>query len=60
MPRRKGEAASRAKANTGERRSPGEGAAVGVTESAPHKEETSAPDVRAEEGGGWAGDEQLL
>ncbi|CAI9159855.1 unnamed protein product [Rangifer tarandus platyrhynchus] len=49
MPRRKGEVASRAKANTGERRGPGEGAAVGVTESAPHKEETSAPDVTAEE-----------
>lgn len=49
MPRRKGEVASRAKANTGERCGPGEGAAVGVTKSAPHKEETSAPDVRAEE-----------
>lgn len=52
MPRRKGEVASRAKGNTGERRGPGEGAAVGVTKSAPHKEEMSAPDVRAEKEAG--------
>ncbi|XP_057562126.1 putative deoxyribonuclease TATDN2 [Hippopotamus amphibius kiboko] len=48
MPRRKGEAAMRAKPNTAERTSRGEGPARSVTVSAPQKEKKSAPELRAE------------
>lgn len=49
MPKRKGEAVTRAKPNTGERPSRGEGPARSVTVSAPPKEKESAPEVIAKE-----------
>ncbi|XP_014703641.1 putative deoxyribonuclease TATDN2 [Equus asinus] len=49
MPKRKGEAATRAKPGPGERPSCGEGPARSVSVSAPQKERESAPDIRAEE-----------
>ncbi|XP_014635097.1 PREDICTED: putative deoxyribonuclease TATDN2 [Ceratotherium simum simum] len=49
MPKRKGEATSRAKPSTGEPPSRREGPARSVTVSAPQKERESAPEVRAEE-----------
>ncbi|TEA42556.1 putative deoxyribonuclease TATDN2 [Lagenorhynchus albirostris] len=49
MPKRKGEAAMKAKPNTAERASHGEGPARSVTTCAPQKEKKSAPEVRAEE-----------
>ncbi|KAM7063645.1 putative deoxyribonuclease TATDN2 isoform 1-T2 [Molossus nigricans] len=50
MPKRKGETATRAKPNTGERPSHGEGPAGSVTVSAPQKEKESALEVRVKEG----------
>ncbi|XP_066100789.1 putative deoxyribonuclease TATDN2 [Saccopteryx bilineata] len=49
MPKRKGETASRAKLNTGERPSRGEGPARSVSVSAPQKEKESAPKDRMKE-----------
>ncbi|XP_007451609.1 PREDICTED: putative deoxyribonuclease TATDN2 [Lipotes vexillifer] len=49
MPKRKGEAAMKAKPNTAERASRGEGPARSVTTCAPQKEKKPAPEVRAEE-----------
>lgn len=49
MPKRKGEAAPRAKPHIAERPRRGEGPARGVSVAAPRKERESTPEVRAEE-----------